>query len=273
MIRVKIDVDSDLLQQLAYRLPSLFGAGVAPATKQAFDTSARYIKGVWKGWAMGDPIAGIPKIKNPSQNLANSIRIKRNGPFDADIYTESEYAQRIQDGQPELDMKTTHPYGKKSRVSKEGIPYLIVPFRWGTPNKMGGARAHFANFIPVPMFESIKKYRPYKRLAIYDKEGNITGGETHFETNYAGEDIERSDYNKGYDRYKGEGNMNGLVRMGGGGGYFTFRVISAKQLVTRPYSWVRKAVPPVDVVSAVENATRSVVEDMIQAGLEADIGL
>jgi hypothetical protein len=268
MIRVNVTVDSDLLQQLAYRLPSLFGAGVAPATKQAFNTSVRYIQGVWKGWAMGDTL-GITKIRKPSQRLANSIRIKQNGPFDADIYTESEYAQRIQDGQPELDMKTTHPYGKKSRVSKEGIPYLIVPFRWGTPNKQGGARAHFANFIPTPMFDTIKKMKTSKRLAKYDQEGNITGGETHFEANYTGEDVERSDYTWG-GRHKGDGNMDGMVRMSGRGGYFTFRIVSAN---SPQGSWIRKAVPPVDVVSALENATRPVVEEVIQAGLEADIGL
>jgi hypothetical protein len=268
MIRVKIDVDSDLLQQLAYRLSSIFGAGVAPATKLAFDTSARYIQGMWKGWAMGDPVAGIPKIKNPSQNLANSIRIKRNGPFDADIFTESLYAQRIKDGMPELDMKTTHPYGKKSRVSKEGIPYLIVPFRWGTPNKDGGKRAHFGNVIPQPMYEAIKAFKMVKSIRLKT---------THDEENYAGIPVERSEYDWG-DRIEADGNINGLVRMGsetrrGGSTYFTFRVISAIQLVTRPYSWVRKAVPPIDVVSAIENATRPIVEDVIQAGLEVDIGL
>jgi hypothetical protein len=273
MIKVNVAVDSDLLQQLAYRLPSLFGSGVAPATKQAFNASTRYIQGVWKSWATGEISLGGNKIKSPSGILSKSIDTRKNGPFDTEIFTDSPYMQRIQNGQPELDMKTTHPYGPKSRVSKEGIPYLIVPFRWGTPNKQGGARAHWANFIPHPQFDTIKKYKPYKRLADYDKEGNITGGETHFEANYAGEDIERSDYNKDYDRYKGEGNMNGLVRTGGRGGYFTFRIISAAQLVTSPYSWIRKAVPPVDVVSALENATRPVVEDVIQAGLEADIGL
>jgi hypothetical protein len=166
-------------------------------------------------------------------------------------------------------MKTTHPYGKKSRVSKEGIPYLIVPFRWGTPNEKGGARAHFANFIPVPAFNTIKALKPSKRLAEYDKEGNITGGETHFEANYSGEEIERSEYNWG-DRSDEEGNMNGMVRMSGKGGYFTFRIISAN---SPQGSWIRKAVPPVDVVSALERAVRPVVEDVIQAGLEADIGV
>jgi hypothetical protein len=272
MIKVNVTVDSDLLQQLAYRLPSLFGAGVAPATKRAFDESVLYIQGVWQGWAMGDPLIGITRIKNPSQSLARSIRTKQNGPFNAEIYTKSLYAHRIQDGQPELDMKTTHPYGKKSRVSKEGIPYLIVPFRWGTPNKQGGARAHFGNAIPQSLLSRVEAFKTYKRLAQVDKKGNITGGETHFEKNYAGQDIERSDYNQDYDRLDDvEGNEKGMVRMAGSGGYFTFRVISAKQLVTKPYSWIRKAVPPVDVVSALEKAVRPVVEDVIQAGLKADI--
>jgi hypothetical protein len=268
MIKVKIDADSDLLQQLAYRLPSLFGAGVAPATEQAFNMSVRYIQGVWKGWAMGDPLIGITKIRNPSQGLANSIRIKRNGPFNADIYTESEYAQRIQDGQPELDMKTTHPYGKKSRVSKEGIPYLIVPFRWGTPNRQGGARAHFGNTIPQSMYQAIKAFKMVKSIRLKT---------THDEENYAGQPIQRSEYDWG-DRLEADGNINGMVRMDnetkrGGSTFFTFRVISAAQLVTKPYSWIRKAVPPVDVVSALENAARPVVEEVIQAGFEADIGL
>jgi hypothetical protein len=272
MTRVKIEDDGVISQLLA--LASSMGMGTAglESTKIAFDSSVRYIQGVWKGWALGNTIIGISNIRRPNGKLAQSIGIKRNGPLDAEIYTESPYAQRIQDGQPELDMKTTHPFGKKSRVSKEGIPYLIVPFRWGTPNQEGKARAHFGNFIPVPMFDEIKALKTSKRLAKYDKEGNITGGETHFEANYSGEDIERSEYNWG-GRYKGEGNMNGMVRMSGGGGYFTFRVISAKQLVTSPYSWIRKAIPPVDVVSALENQVRPVVKDVIQAGLEADIGL
>jgi len=61
MIRVKIDIDSDTTQELAWRLPALFGAGVAPATERAFNASARYIQGIWKGWAMGRTIDGIPR--------------------------------------------------------------------------------------------------------------------------------------------------------------------------------------------------------------------
>ena len=85
---------------------------------------------------MGGDLNGISNIKSPSSKLAQSIKIKKNAAFDVNIESDSIQAQRIQEGTPEHDMKTTHPYGNKSRVAKsgpnEGVPYLIVPFRWGT---------------------------------------------------------------------------------------------------------------------------------------------
>ena len=273
MITMDINLDSSLLQQLAKSLPLMFGQKVAPATGAAFDTSTRLVQGVWRGWAMGGPVKGIPNIKTPSSRLAASIKIKPAGVFDATIGTSSPHAQRIQDGTPELDMKTTHPYGKKSRVSKEGVPYLIIPFRWGTPNAQGGARAHFGNVIPQVVYPMAKEMEQSFRLK---KRGD--GSEAvHVEKNYAGKDVPRSEYEWG-DRMETSDNMNGMVRMnketkGGGSTYYTFRVISAWQLVTAPYSWIRKAVEAVDVVGAVEAETRPVVEELIQAGLEADFGI
>jgi hypothetical protein len=271
MIKITITVKSDLLRQLVEKMP---GAGLnkdrAPATVAAFKNAKDTIRGYWAGWAMGGKLDGINNIKSPSPNLAASIKTKDLAPFNAEIYSESPHAERIQKGTPRLDMKTTHPYGPKSRVSKEGIPYLIVPFRWGTPNDKAGARAHFANFIPVPMFNVIKKMETSKRLAKYDKKKNIIGGQTHFEANYTGDAIERSDYAWG-GRHTDEGNMNGMVRMSGKGGYFTFRVISAAQLVTRPYSWIRKAVEPVDVIGALERTARPTIERLIEEGMKADL--
>ena len=268
MIKIDVDVDSDLLQQLAYRLPTIFGEKVAPATQAAFAHSANYIRETWAKWAMGDnKIQGAPDIKTPNSRLAGSIRIKKNGPFDAEIYTESPHMKRIQEGTPTLDMKTTHPYGKKSRVSKKGIPYLIVPFRWGTPNDKGEARAHMVNFITVEAFKTIKKLKPSKKLSITDKQGEIIDGPTHTEKNFHGQDIPRQEYEWG-GRHTGDGDMDGMVRMRGKGGYFTFRVITPES-----EGWIRRAVPAVDIIGPLENTVRPYVEDMIQAGLEADIGI
>jgi hypothetical protein len=272
MIKIDITVNSDLLKQLAAGMPGIWDKDRAPATSAAFESAKGTIRKMWSDWAMGGKIDGIKNIKHPSSKLASSIKTRNFGPLNAEIYSESPHAERIQKGTPALDMKTTHPYGPRSRVSKEGIPYLIVPFRWGTPNGKGGARAHFVNFIPVPAFNKIKKMETSERLAKYDKKGNITGGQTHFEANYAGKAIERSDYAWG-GRHKDEGNMNGMVRMSEKGGYFTFRVISAGQLVTRPYSWIRKAVEPVDVIGALERTARPMIERIIEEGAKADLGI
>jgi hypothetical protein len=268
MINLTVTADNDLLQQLAYRLPSVFGEKVAPATKAAFNTSARYIQGVWKGWAMGSPIAGIPDIRKPNGKLANSIKIKKNGPFDVEIYSESPHMKRIVEGTDPYDMKEDYPYGRKSRVSKKGIPYLIIPFRWATPNQKGGKRAHFSNVIPTSLFKEVKAFTMSEKKIAED--GKAV---THNESNYSGNDVERSDYNWGDRLTDVGGDEEGMVRMRndtGGSTYFTFRVISA---ISPASSWIRKASPPVDIEGGLERAVRPYVETLVEAGLKADIGI
>jgi len=188
------------------------------------------------------------------------VKTKRNGPFDAEVYTESPYMERIVKGTPRVDMKETYPYGKKSRVSKKGVPYLIVPFRWGTPNQEGKGRAHFVSFIPVPLYSEVKRLGASMRKK-----------RTHTEANFSGEQIERSEYDWG-GRYEGEGNMDGMVRMGRGGStYFTFRIISARSPAG---SWIRKEKPPLaaDFENALARTVGPVVEDLMREGLEEDFG-
>lgn len=272
MIKVDVVLTDDLLSQLKAQLSSFGGSNagkIAPGTKRAFDTASRYIQRSWQNWARGGSIAGIENIRSPNTRLASSIKIRSNSDFDVNIETDSRYMERIQNGSPAYDMKTTYPYGKKSRVSKKGVPYLIIPFRWGTPNNKGGARAHFGNTIPLEVYKIISS-RTFRRT--------IQTTETHVESNYSGQAIDRHEYtaengsNEGWgDRIEADGNANGMVKMKSNTGstYFTFRIISAK---SPKDSWIRKEVAPVDVVGAVERTTRSTVEDLLQAGLEQDLG-
>jgi hypothetical protein len=267
MIRFDVTVDPELL-----RLLQLIGNKAFPAGKAAFNESAKLIQSQWQGWAMGASLQGVSDIRNPSANLARSIKIRRNAPFDVNIETDSKYASQIQDGTDELDMKTTHPYGNKSRVSEDGIPYLIVPFRWGTPNAKGGARAHFKNVIPQPIYNSVLAFNmKFSRRLSVRSDGSQA---IHVEKNYRGQPINRSEYEWG-DRLIADGNINGMVRFPDetrkkGSTFFTFRIISA---ASPQGSWNRPADPPVDVVSALEKTTRPAVEEMIQNGLKADVGL
>lgn len=267
MIKVNVDLDQELLSQLRSSLAGLTGgtgANTMPGTAKAFSYAAKLIQKSWQNWAMGGSLMGAENIKNPNPRLASSIRIRKTSDFDISIETDSRYMEQIQNGMPEFDMKTKYPYGNKSRVSKKGVPYLIIPFRWGTPNKNGGARAHFGNTIPLEVYKILQS-RKFKQSQRTD--------ETHPEANYKGKDIERAEYNWG-DRINDEdaGNANGMVKMKSNTGstYFTFRVISAK---SPERAWVRKEVPANDVLSAVKNTTKENVENIIEAGLQQDLGI
>ena len=267
MIKVDVELDDNLLSVLRSQLSAFSGNNggkVAPGTKTAFDMASKLIQKSWQNWANGGSIEGISDIKNPNPRLASSIHIKRNNDFDVSIETDSRYMERIQSGVASFDMKEKYPYGRKSRVSKKGIPYLIIPFRWGTPNSQGGSRAHFGNTIPLEVYK-IMKSRNFKK--------SVQQTQTHIEKNFKGENIERHEYDWG-ERINDEdmGNANGMVKMQSNpkSTYFTFRVISANSL---PSSWIRKEIPAIDVVGAVERTTRKDVEDILQAGLEQDLGL
>ncbi len=262
MISVDVTLGDNLLGEIQSALSSFAGENgdlIAPATKQAISIAAKVIQDTWRGWAMGKNIEGADSIKKANSRLAASINIKKNGDFNAEIGTDSPYMKRIQEGSPEYDMKTTYPYGKKSRVSKRGIPYLIVPFSWHTPNKNGGARAHgsLANTIPENLLGVVKRMRR-----------SYTTGETHIEKNARGGNIARAEYDWG-DRLGADGNIGGLVVMNSAGHttYTTFRVISAKSPSS---SWIKKEVPANDVISAIARATKEAVETVIEEGLKSD---
>lgn len=278
MIKVDVTLSDDTLMQLQSALAGFSGANggqIMPRTKTAFDMATKLIQKSWQNWAMGGSIAGAADIRSPNPNLMRSIKIRRIGDFDVSIETDSPYMERIEQGSPEIRMKEVPNWikGKKSRVSKKGNPFLIIPFQWGTPNRSGGARAHFSNTTPQSLYALIKK-KSFKK--------STQTGEIHIEKNWHGEDIQRAGYTWG-DRVKFEDILNaagdegvssnavGMVRMlaNSKSTYFTFRVISADSKAP----WIRKAIPPNHVTEAIEKSLREEVNDLIQEGLEQELGL
>ena len=270
MVKVNVDLDEGLLSHLQASLAKITngtGSSVMPRTMSAFSYAAKLIQKSWQNWAMGGSLVGAADIKNPNPRLSSSIKIRRISDFDLSIETDSRYMERIQNGMPEFDMKTKYPYGNKSRVvqsgKNKGVPYLIIPFRWGTPNKTGGARAHFGNTIPLEVYKILQS-RNFGKSERKDS--------THAEPNAKGENIERSEYSWG-DRINDEdaGNANGMVKMKSNTGstYFTFRVISAN---SPRDSWIRKEVPANNVIEAVKRTCKDNVEKLIEQGFLEDLG-
>lgn len=268
MIKVDISLDSELMEQLMAHLEYFSGKNgkeIAPNTLNAFNTATRMIQTSWQNWARGGSLQGAMDIKNPSPNLARSIKLHKENDFSAEISTENQQMVSIQEGRKAQDMKLTYPFAKKSRVAikkehgvERKVPYLIIPFRWGTPNKYGEARAHFGNCIPVDIHNYIKKEKNF--------ESSSRTGLTHTEENAAGEDIERSEYEWG-DRLEAEGSINGLVKMQGST-YFTFRIIS---MDSKPESWWRKQIPANDVIGALKKNLEPKINDIIDEGFRNDV--
>jgi hypothetical protein len=281
---MKIAENSPHLAAMQYHLAK-FGQRSMPATEDAMKGVAEYIQEVWQGFAYGGDLDGVEKLKNPSWKYARSIRFHRLGPFQYEIFSESKIAQRIEEGTPEHDMKKTHPFGPRSRVSEKGIPYLIIPFRWGTPEGKNGQRVGFKNIMPESVYSAVKKFKKMRTLVSADsgeKTPTMKGAYSDVSTkktmypNSAG----RASYNKGYGRLKANlaenKNQVGMVRSTDdtgkdrAGGYFTFRIISAKSPAS---SWIRPAESPRKVRKAVVDHSRSFIEATVSAAIAEDLGL
>ena len=270
MLQYTIEYDLTQLKNLAENFPKNMTEAALPNTAEAFNRAAILVRQMWSDYLAGSQqLNGIDFLSGVTSSMVQSIRARQNGDFDHTIYSDNIQLERKTKGQKEVeyDMKQTHPYGKKSRVSKKGIPYLIIPFRWGTPNQKGTKRAHFNNVIPQMNYET-----SVKGLKI----SAVNEAKKYFEANFKGEDIER----QGYDWAK-KGRLTkeqawndrsvGMVRMKDvrGSTYFTFRIVSAKSPAN---SWIyhKDAVPGVDVLAALERTASNKIENIINEGIAAD---
>jgi hypothetical protein len=291
MVKMSISVDNDALQQLQSALARL-GSGVLPATKGAMKASAELIRNTWKGFAMGGSLPGITEsLKNPSGKYARSIRVARKGPFDYEIYSDADVAGWIENGTDELDMKTTHPFGPRSRVTQsgpnKGYSYLIVPFRWGTPRTVG-----FRNIMPDQVYSIVKnkmKFAQTKTTVSADKSGTKT-------PNFNGDMVGRAQYSDvtgskpwgdrttaadmGENRFFNDtgrditDDMVGMSSMlgqnGRAAGYLTFRVISA---APDAKGWIKPAMKARPVTQAVAKVSEETVNEVLDGALREDLGL
>jgi hypothetical protein len=275
MTTYKIEYDLTELKNLANKFKDTIEnapAAALPNTANALAQAAKYVHNMWTGYLTGSqPLNGIDFMSGVTSAMVRSIRSRYNGDLSYTISSDNRQLEQKVHGSKEVeyDMKQTHPYGKKSRVSKKGIPYLIIPFRWGTPNGKGTKRAHFNNVIPQASYETSVKGLAMSKVNIDKK---------YFEANVKGENIER----QGYDWAKfgrltedqaWDDRSIGMVRMkdmaSGKSTYFTFRIISAK---SPENSWIyhKDAIPAVDMMGALVRTVKPQVDSLLREGVKAD---
>lgn len=275
MIKMNIALNDQALYEILARL-SPFGKGL-PMTERAAKTSASIIRDAWRGYAMGGSLGGIETLKNPNGGYARSIKINQKGKLSYEIVSEAQIAEWLEKGTPKFDMKKTHTKGPRSRVSERGYGYLIVPFRWGTPQTVG-----FRNVMSINAYNIVKKFEKMRTLVSAD---NSTKQTPNNQT--PSQMVGRAQYNQGYDQLSGiefEGTIEEKTRMDGmvraedstgknrASGYFTFRVISADPKAN-PESWIHPGIRARPVTETVAKTTQETVTNIIDGALRGDLGL
>ena len=273
MTTYTIDYDLTELKKLTESFTKGMTTAALPNTDAAFQRAAQKVRQMWIGYLEGS--VQLPGVETPDKvtsAMVKSIRTENkttDQEFFHTISSDNRQLEQLQNGQKEVeyDMKQTHPYGKKSRVSKKGVPYLIIPFRWGTPNQKGTKRARWNNVIPKAAYET-----NVKGLEI----SAVNEMKKYFEANFHGENIQRQGYDWAKNgRLKEEDAWDdrsvGMVRMKDitGSSYFTFRIVSAKSPAS---SWIyhKDAKPAIKYMEALEAAARPEVEKIIEQGIKAD---
>ena len=130
---------------IAVELAHLIPDGV-PVTADMFPSLSRAVRSLaeqaheqWVSYAMGTPMPSGLIIQNRTGEYARSILLHQTGPFSAEVSTTLPYAESIEHGMPARDLKKILDTSNKVRVSqKTGKRYLLIPFRWNTPNSVLG---------------------------------------------------------------------------------------------------------------------------------------
>ena len=265
-----------------------FTAEALPSLAYAVRELAEQAHAQWVSYAMGAPLPNGLIIQNRTGEYARSILLHQTGPFSAEVATTLPYAQAIEDGMPKRDLKKILDYSNKVRVSKKGKRYLIIPFRWNTPNSVLG-RA-----MPEPVYnwwqgegrERSHITGTHQRIVGHGPEGlnahrfdiktrqlMTTPGRTYS----WGSRLGKSDLAAMGVTGRQATRMVGMVAFrnpsaasagGKDGKYLTFRVLSES---AKAGSWQSPAVPGKHPARVVTEALTPVAEKAFQRALQVDI--
>jgi hypothetical protein len=284
MTRITINItgESNALVQLVEKLKTCATSGVFPSLHAALEESAEHVARTWKSFAGGgSPPPGLQKLKKPSGAYMRSITWSQVNPFTFHVFSDAPQAHWLEYGTEPFDMKKTHTTGPRSRVAptivskktgkvlRKGGPYLIVPFRWGTPKTTG-----FQNVMPQSLYAIVKKFTMSKTT---DKQYNAP--------NAQGQDVMRwtqqwgSRLSASHAQQTSTPHATGMVRSAGyrnqdgtlqeqSAGYFTFRIISANS--KNKNAWFNKGIPGQPITKAIARHCEKTIHDLITKAIQED---
>ncbi|KKL91064.1 hypothetical protein LCGC14_1898430 [marine sediment metagenome] len=266
MIAITLTPEDPQLAELVGSL-EFMSSKMMPHTYQAFKRAVALVQYTWKCYAAGADMGGGMKLKRPTGAYARSIKTRFYAPFNYEVFSDSKVAKFLEEGTKEFDMKKTHPFGKRSRVTKKGQGYLIIPFRHGAPGSV--------YYPPLPE-QVYKQIKAIAKQADFKLASRAQGKK--YSPNYKGEMIPRARYKRGTPiTGLGDENLEGLMVVNIGAtpkekrsAAVTFRVISEN---SPAFKWIRPAMPGMHITKHVVENTQDAVKDLIETGLKKDMGI
>lgn len=265
MIEISIVPEDETLANLLSSL-EMISSKFMPKTYKAVKVASAVAEYTWKSYALGAPIPGTSmRIKTPNGDYARSIKSKHLSPFHIYVYSDSDHAKSIEDGTTAVDLKKILPFSARSRVSKAGKGYNIVPFRHGIPGSL------MRSVMPKELYD---KLRAEIRSGKIEVSRRIKGGSVS--ANYKGELVKRANYQWGTRITTGIKNMEGMVVMDTSSTsstrstYLTFRVISEN---SPSFKWIIPGRPGMKITRFVAQNTQEIIKEIIQQGISEDLGI
>lgn len=225
----EIRIEWNVLEEWIPALEQIVKSGQLEAFSTYAETAgvvASHSLSLYQGYLKGMPLPNGAALQRVSGNLAKGARLEEPDFLDFRLENSVAYAEAIENGTAERDLKAMLKTAKKARRAKDGSLYLIIPMRHGVPGSIG---------LP-PMPASIHG------MAQKLERSRIVG--TKMELSGTGHMVQRNIYNKGYsknsltvDQIQGAGGSlrdqnryQGMYKFGKAKhtSYITFRVISEK---------------------------------------------
>lgn len=189
-----------------------------------------------------------------------SIKTQETGPFSAVVLSDYKYAEEIELGRPQKDLKRMLNTSLKVRVSRKNNRYLIIPFQHNTPGNDATGQA-----MPDEIYDIVKRLSP----------SSVTGQQRRLSGTGAYDIKTRKRLTVNQNTYKWGGRFAidnsryaGMVRFDASGGgsrrssYLTFRVMSEKSS-----GWIVPAKPGLFLAKAVAEAMQPKAEIAFQEAM------
>lgn len=261
MADFKISVDlSELLNAQA-----IINRQVFPHLRHAVGLVARAAKTQWI-----QEVKGAHLWTQEKKAYAQSIRWKFTGEFSAVVWSDYQYADEIETGRPAKDLKKMLQTSTKTRISKKGKKYLIIPFRHQTPGNNAIGQA-----MPAEIYAKVKSPAEFERSHILDT-GYRKSATGHLVARHiyqwgdrlpAGLADKKAEHHK-TDIYAGMVAFPTGKKGKNSTSYLTFRVMTEDSP-----GWIVPAKPGLYLAKAVADRLQPKAEIVMQGAIQKDTGL